>query len=114
MEKIYIALLFTLSYESARNLGNGGNGGVDYISIHYFSAFLPKMKIQNVLFAIGALIAVILMLWYIFGNSPSLDQILVGLMVANFTLSFKIHGDLQKHLGEHEGSKQKTIAENKS
>ena len=106
MEKIYIALLLTLSYESARDLGKSSNGGVDCIGIYYFSAFLPKMKIQNFLFAIGALIAVILMLWYIFGNSPTLDQIVVGLMVANLTLSFKIHGDLQKHLGEHEGDKQ--------
>lgn len=107
MEKIYIALLFTRGDESARKVGNSCNGGIDCISVHYFGTFLPKMKIQNVLFAIGALIAVILMLWYIFGNSPTLDQILVGLMVANLTLSFKIHGDLQKHLGEHEGSKEK-------
>ncbi len=93
-------------------MGNGGDGGVDGISVYYFDTFLSKMKIQNLIFAFGALIAIILMLWYILGNSPTLDQILVGLIVANLTLSFKIHGDLQKHLGEHEGSKQKPI-ENK-
>lgn len=109
VEKVYIDILFISSHESTREMGNGNNDNINSISIYYFSVFFYKMKIQNVVFAIGALIAIILMLWYLFGNSPTIDQILVGLMVANLTLSFKIHGDLQRHLGEHEGNKQKPM-----
>lgn len=67
------------------------------------------MKIEDILFIIGAGIAIVLLLWYIFGNSPTSDQLVVGVVIANLTFTFKIYGDLQKHLGEHEGSKQKAM-----
>jgi len=63
------------------------------------------MKIQDVLFIVGIVLALTIIAWYLFGNSPTIDQVLVGMMVANLTFSFKIYGDMQKHLGEHEGKK---------
>lgn len=67
------------------------------------------MKFEEVLFIIGAVVAIALLLWYIFGNSSTSDQLVVGVVVANLTFTFKIYGDLQKHLGEHEGSEQKPL-----
>lgn len=61
------------------------------------------MRIENVIFIIFALIAIIVLLWYIFGSFPTLEQVIIGLAVANIGFSFKINGDLQKHIGEHEG-----------
>ncbi len=63
------------------------------------------MKIEDLLFIAGAVIAVVLVLWYLFGNSPTTVQLIIGLLVTNLTFTFKIYGDLQKHLGEHEGKK---------
>ncbi len=68
------------------------------------------MKIENILFIGGAIIAILLVLWYLLGKSPTLEQLLVALMVANLTFSFKIYGDLQKHIGEH-GAKKKVEGE---
>ncbi len=64
------------------------------------------MKIQDIIFAIGLIIAIMLALWYIFGDSPTIEQLLVGLMFTNLTFSFKIYGDLQRHLGEHKGKQE--------
>lgn len=63
------------------------------------------MKAQDIAFIIGLIIAVVLIFWYLFGESPTLSQLTIGLMVANLTFSFKIYGDLQRHLGEHQGKK---------
>ncbi len=73
------------------------------------SGVSQQMKIEDLLFVVGALVAVALLLWYLFGNSPTIDQLLVGLMVANLTFSFKIYGDLQKHLGEHQGQQKEIL-----
>lgn len=83
-------------------MGNRSDGDIDCFSFYCIGILFHKMKIQNILFIIGALIAIILILWYLLGSSPTIDQVLVGLVVANLTFSFKIYGDLQKHLGEHE------------
>ena len=69
------------------------------------------MKIENIIIIIFGIAAIILLLWYIFGQSPTLEQVilvLVGfiltILVFNVGLTFKIWGELQRHLGEHGGS----------
>ncbi len=64
------------------------------------------MKIENILFIGGAILAILVVLWYLLGSSPTVEQLLVALMVGNLTFSFKIYGDLQKHIGEHEAQKE--------
>ncbi len=63
------------------------------------------MKVQDIAFIGGLIIAVILIFWYLFGESPTIEQLTLGLIIANLTFSFKIYGDLQRHLGEHQGKK---------
>ncbi len=71
------------------------------------------MKIENILIIISAAIAIIFILWYIFGQSPTLEQVILTLMtfvltavLFNIGLTFKIWGDFQRHVGEHKGSKK--------
>ena len=61
------------------------------------------MKKEDIMFAIFAIIAIIILLWYIFGNSPTIEQLLIALVGANLGFSFKISADLNRHLGEHSG-----------
>lgn len=71
------------------------------------------MKIENILIIVSAAIAIIFILWYIFGQSPTLEQVILTLMtfiltalLFNIGLTFKIWGDLQHHIGEHKGSEK--------
>lgn len=61
------------------------------------------MKTEDIMFLVLAIIAIVVLMWYIFGSSPTLEQAILGLVVANIGLSFKINGDMQRHLGEHCG-----------
>jgi len=61
------------------------------------------MKKEDIVFLILAIIAIIILIWYIFGDSPTMEQVILGLIVANLGFSFKLSGDFQKHLGEHKG-----------
>ena len=62
------------------------------------------MRTEDILLIVFVLIAIGLVIWYLFGQSPTLDQITLGLMLANLGFTFKIWGDFQKHVGEHKGS----------
>ncbi len=64
------------------------------------------MKAEDIVLIILVAVAVILILWYLFGQSPTLEQITIGLIVANLGFTFKMWGDLQKHIGKHEGSEK--------
>lgn len=61
-------------------------------------------KIEDILVILSATVAVILILWYVFGQSPTIDQIILGLVFVNLGFTFKMWGDFQKHIGEHKGS----------
>ena len=103
-EKFYKRLLYSQrNYGTFTEVGQGYYGGCHFVGFYCADTYIYKMKTEDLLFVLGALVAVALLLWYLFGNSPTIDQLLVGLMVANLTFSFKIYGDLQKHLGEHQG-----------
>ncbi len=64
------------------------------------------MKIEDILLIILIITSMILILWYLLGQSPTLDQILLGIMLANLGFTFKIYGDMRQHLGEHKGKEE--------
>lgn len=59
------------------------------------------MKIEDVVFVIFLIISIVLFLWFIFGNSPTLEQALLSILIG---LSVKNHGDIREikgRFGEH-------------
>lgn len=110
--KIYIEWEYSYFNEPPQRLGKHHHHYPDYPYCYCPYQNIPLMKLENVLFIGGAIIAILLVLWYLLGQSPTLEQLLVALMVANLTFSFKIYGDLQRHIGEHEAEKKDSTETN--
>ena len=56
-----------------------------------------KINIYEILIWIFFIIAIIMILWYIFGNSPTIEQTLLVLII---TFLFKIQADVVSNMSE--------------
>jgi multisubunit Na+/H+ antiporter MnhE subunit len=59
------------------------------------------MKIEDILFIAFLTIAIILFLWLIFGGSPTIEQVLLALLLS---FVIRVHGDIKEvkgRLNEH-------------
>jgi len=68
------------------------------------------MKIGDIIFIVFATIAMVLMIWYLLGRTPTLEQVLIALTISNLGFSFKVFGDVRElkgkideHLRKHKG-----------
>ena len=62
-----------------------------------------KNKIENVVVVITYIIGIALVLWYLFGRFPTLEQVILGILLINMGWTYKISNRLSHHLGEHAG-----------
>lgn len=61
------------------------------------------MEKGDLILIVGFVVLLVLFFWYIFGNSPTFEQLILGMIFINIGFTVRNHGVLQKHLGEHEG-----------
>ncbi|MBU3896807.1 MAG: hypothetical protein KJ697_02645 [Nanoarchaeota archaeon] len=70
------------------------------------------MKKEDLILAIAFAIATILFLWYIFGKSPTLEQVILGATLLNSGWIYSMNSKFREHIGEHRGySKAKHSSE---
>ncbi len=61
------------------------------------------MKIEDIIFWIFLVIAIIFFLWFLFGRSPSIEQTLLVLVIG---LVVKLHGDIREIKGDYRQFKE--------
>mgnify|MGYP001611205364 FL=1 len=50
---------------------------------------MEKIKVLDVLLWMSILIAIVMVFWFIFGNSPTVEQVVVGMLLPAYFYIFK-------------------------
>ncbi len=58
---------------------------------------------EDIVLMLTFIVALILFLWYVFGKSPTLEQVILGISMINMGWIYSLGTKLERHLGEHEG-----------
>ncbi len=67
------------------------------------------MEKEDVVLIVAFIVGFILFIWYLFGKSPTLEQVIIGMLFINIGWTYSISTKLHRHLGQHEGyNKAKT------
>jgi hypothetical protein len=60
-------------------------------------------NINDIIIILTYFIGIALVLWYLFGDSPTLEQVIIGLLLINMGWTYKLSNKVSYHLGEHSG-----------
>ncbi len=60
------------------------------------------MEKEDIVLIVGFIVLLVLFFWYIFGNSPTFEQLILGIFLVNVGLSVKNHGVINKIHGKFE------------
>ena len=60
----------------------------------------------EIIMIIGFIVTLVLFIWYVFGDSPTLEQLILGVSLINTGWIYTLSNKMERHLGEHEGYKK--------
>lgn len=61
------------------------------------------MRIEDLVLIAGFVVGITLILWYLLGSSPTLEQVILGVLFINLGWTYSISSKMNRHLGHHEG-----------
>ena len=68
------------------------------------------MEKEDIVLAITFAVALALVIWYLFGNSPTLEQVILGIVLLNSGWLYNLNAKFHRHIGEYEGYRKAKAA----
>ena len=97
--------------DRAYHNGNSGYDSTDTIVYKVMKMKLNKQTISGILVVLAIILVIVMTVWYLFGNSPTTDQLLMTYLLAPILFTFAVYEKLNDKVSNTREDVQKELSE---